>query len=476
MQLDLILAGVPKGEDYLGPKEDRTYYSTFYTGTKTESGRFFVEVRKSEGKPFCYYNYIKYNTIDSESRAGGYFCLSVRMDSYCKDVIGISHFMENLFNKFVVGAFLQYKANAFNYLITSFSERQKVVTEMQSALITLLQTAMTNNDFVPIDVSFNTTKSNIIECNIADCNKDNVLSAVKKYAALAISNMALMAREQSVQKNFDAKLLSATAAKDQEIARISNDLMIAKEQQTKSLSEIAQLKNDVSKLETIITQKDNEIKQYNNRKSIEQIVGQIKEPLTRLASFTGANFPVRQAENTSSHSERHEPNDNSESFFSLFVKMGLPIINFIAILGIAYLIFFPIRGKLDIISANDWKISSIEELSRKIDGKLGAIPSRHEVIELPSSATDSSQLTVKSETRPGEFIDFAGVNAAKGLNIGISYAISAKGLPQGGKWTITGAELKEISNSAVIKPTQTGDVVIQYIVDQIAYQRTVKVQ
>ena len=64
MKVDLFVFGVPNGEDYWGPEEDRKYFGNFYDQSNDEV-KFFIQTRLSGGKPYCYYNYMVYKSHDS---------------------------------------------------------------------------------------------------------------------------------------------------------------------------------------------------------------------------------------------------------------------------------------------------------------------------------------------------------------------------------------------------------------------------
>ena len=98
MIIDLILHGVPNGQDVWGVNDDSHYFSTFYV-QKDEKEILTIEIRNVSGKAYCYYNYLKYNGVTaSDERAGAYLGITLRFDAYYKDVMNVYRLCEIVYN------------------------------------------------------------------------------------------------------------------------------------------------------------------------------------------------------------------------------------------------------------------------------------------------------------------------------------------------------------------------------------------
>ena len=97
MELNLVLSGVPNGEDYWGPSEDAPYFHTKYT-TSQENQKFDIQLRHNDYGCHVYYHYLVYNIVNSSSgRTGSYIGITLRLDSFCKDFLTIYQLLDMAF-------------------------------------------------------------------------------------------------------------------------------------------------------------------------------------------------------------------------------------------------------------------------------------------------------------------------------------------------------------------------------------------
>ena len=106
MKIDLFVHGVPYGESYWRKGDDQDYFGTFYDRSSDEV-KCLIQVRMSEGKAYCYFNYlVNRDVLDSQGRAGSYFGMTLRIDSYCKDIVNVYRILDTLFNIYVMGKYM----------------------------------------------------------------------------------------------------------------------------------------------------------------------------------------------------------------------------------------------------------------------------------------------------------------------------------------------------------------------------------
>ena len=90
MNVEILIHGVPDGQDYYGIAEERTYAELFYDNS-AESVKFVVETKTTGNIASVYYTYLRYKgMVGYGGRPGSYFGLTLRIDKYYQDVIHMS--------------------------------------------------------------------------------------------------------------------------------------------------------------------------------------------------------------------------------------------------------------------------------------------------------------------------------------------------------------------------------------------------
>lgn len=106
MDIEIFVHGVPNGQSFWGKEEDRNYFGNFYGQSGSDAVKYLIQTRSSNGKTYCYYNYLVYqNVIGNDGREGSYFGLSIRFDAYCKDFIGIYKILDTVFTAHVLNKY-----------------------------------------------------------------------------------------------------------------------------------------------------------------------------------------------------------------------------------------------------------------------------------------------------------------------------------------------------------------------------------
>lgn len=471
MNIDLILAGVPKGEDYYGPLEDRNYYATFYTGSKNEDSRFLVEVRQSGNKPYCYYNYIKFNTVDSETRGGGFFCLAMRTDMYCKDVVRIYHFLDIIFNKYVLNSILLPASQGYRYQITKFDSKIQEIAQMQKVLIDLLQMSFSNSDICLIDSAFNLKKKPGLEVNFSDCTNDNLLAAIKKYASISLSTTALLNRERNAQQTYESRLSNSLAAKEQEVANLQNELSQKVTQCKKYQTEISDRDRQIQQLSNEIKAKDAELKQISVRKDVSQIIDQIKDPIARLANYTGHSLQHSRQDLYSTHEEeREEP-----SLLQDIVTMVLPVLNLIVLLGIGGYMYYANTHQ----PTPPDNTSMLSQIWQYVQKEKTSIANTISGTDVATVSTGDTGITYKKADY--NTIDIQGFSGTCRINTKYTACYKGADGEVATKASVINGKDEAInsisgSNEITFTPKEKGTLTIRFIVGDRGFERTVNVE
>lgn len=314
MDIEIFVHGVPNGQSFWGKEEDRNYFGNFYGQSNSDVVKYLIQTRSSNGKTFCYYNYLVYqNVIGSDGREGSYFGLSIRFDAYCKDFIGIYKILDTVFTAHVQNKILKYQNGNYKYTIADFVSASDIMGKIKEAIWQLLQTTLTNESVCSLR-GFTIGGGKLPTGNLYEATTNDVEATVKQYGMIALSPYYPTVREKGMAQQYDSKLQSV---KQQYEERYSAEIN-AKEQTNRSLSEsLASLQKKCAKLQEAIAHKDkiiaqkdsaitnleNHIKQIEKTQKAVKNIDLIKAPIIELADILGGQR-VR-GENIKQKTEHH---------------------------------------------------------------------------------------------------------------------------------------------------------------------------
>ena len=255
MKFEVLVHGVPYGQDYWGPDFDRSYAAPFYN-TSENGLQYVVETRKADGKNYCYYTYARYgNVLDCEGRRGSYVAVTYRFDMFYTDAKRVFQILETVFEKCILGSIIEYSGTNYKFLCRSLKEKEDVMKKVEDDTLKLLQLSVLNNKLLTIDDAFihkNVAKTIL---NIDDCTDSNVLSALKQVSKVVATLDAPDARDKKIAE-LQGSLATEKAQhqKDNEVWRgkleaIKTDDKLIAENQNLS-NELFQSKKNYESLET----------------------------------------------------------------------------------------------------------------------------------------------------------------------------------------------------------------------------------
>lgn len=413
MTVDLIIHGVPNGQDSWGKDDDRHYLSTFYT-SKDDKEYLSVELRKVSGKPYAYYHYLKYNNVvAADGRPGSYLGITLRIDAYYKDTFNIYNILEIIYNRYLADlAFTLERGDGIRYKIPRFELIDGELKDIQSKVINLIALSAKPKDFENINDSFFNNDNKTLKAFLLDCTQDNVLQAVKKYGRVEVSKFYPSMTEMQKVKTVESKYGDVISQKDKDLknanARI-NDLMTQQQHLQTNIAnlnnEIESLKNDLkdknirlaglqnterkiqeleqkkSALEKESKGKDieivrlkNDINRYKDHRNIKELLEQIKDPLWKLAEIAGrqsVTFPDSYIDtdsqdiSNSNHSNKKRKQEigkntgkrkKSSKKWNPMILIAISTILLLGLLGASYFIYNNARNDKEPLKAT----SSIE--------------------------------------------------------------------------------------------------------------------
>ena len=458
MDIEIFVHGVPNGQSFWGKEEDRNYFGNFYGQSNSDAVKYLIQTRSSNGKTYCYYNYLVYqNVIGSDGREGSYFGLSIRFDAYCKDFIDIYKILDTVFTAHVQNKILKYQNGNYKYTIADFVSASDIMGKIKEAIWQLLQTTLTNESVCSLR-GFTIGGGKLPTGNLYEATTNDVEATVKQYGMIALSPYYPTVREKGMAQQYDSKLQSV---KQQYEERYSTEIN-AKEQTNRSLSEsLASLQKEYAKLQEAIAHKDkiiaqkdsaitnleNHIKQIEKTQKAVKNIDLIKAPIIELADILGGQR-VR-GENIKQKTEHHY---SAKGLISL-VKLIMLFVVFIVVV----LQLFKVSPK----ESN--QLTHLDGCVTQLNEEIEELRNQFASGEQDETTTDPSdnEETVK--------INVEGYNEGKKqyLQKDKEYVVTVLNSknPKDGYWNISGGHIsgKAQGESIHFVPTADNEVEITYI-------------
>lgn len=450
MNVEILLHGVPEGQDYYGVEEERANAELFYDNS-VESVKFVVEAKKTSNNAFVYYTYLRYKGIvGSGGRPGSYFGLTLRMDKYYRDVIHVYNMLEMMFKKYVVGVLLSSSGESYKYLTSSFASKKTEIEQLQQGLIQLIQGTCNWSKFVDIDEDFLNPITTAALCNIADITENAMLASIKKYSKVVLSPDYKL----NVVKEYEKKLQDAEGKGGSIVAE--KDKKLAEKDR-----EIGSLKSTVGTQKAKIDALQTENMQLKKNGNLIQMISGIKEPINSLAEY----FHV--------HDSQKNPPRPSYGFKNFIIGIASCVLSAIVIVLLLFaktpknIDTKPLQNQIaELTKANS-------QLKEEIEIKNNTITDlRTQLAQKPKESPSGSSTPPPSVIMKNLRIDIDPYKEGNQLDCDKTYTIKVKekdgakvDYKGNGKWTIKNAEItqgKNTDSKIIIKPNGKGSVEITY--------------
>lgn len=471
MDIEIFVHGVPNGQSFWGKEEDRNYFGNFYGQNSSDAVKYLIQTRSSNGKTYCYYNYLVYqNVIGSDGREGSYFGLTVRFDAYCKDFIGIYKILDSVFTVHVLNKILKVQNGNYKYIIADFVSASVLMDNINKAIWQLLESTLTNEGVCSLG-SFAIGGGSLPTSNLYEITANDVEATVKKYGKIALSPYYPTVREKDMAQQYDSKLQSV---KQQYEDRYNAEIN-AKEETNRSLNnsltsvkkECAKLQKEIADRDKIIAQNNSEITnlkcQINrigqNQKAVKNI-NLIKEPIIELAKLFGDQRMHVDEENTKQKKE------------NLFSIKGLISIANLAILLIILIVALSILFKVS--TKGDKPVDSLENLQ----DSTSILNRENENLKSQPSPYDNENISAGQDVNPfssettstSARIDVTNYDEAKRTYLQKNTEYHATVLdcpdPDNGTWSISGGTIKGNDKGEHITFVPNSDNVIITLTNQ----------
>lgn len=216
MNYELILHGCPNGQQFAGQyKPHEAYLKTFYIEYHDKYPSLLVEFRNSR----MFYSYIIKDIKGASGRSGGYFALTLSLDHYCTDLLGIYAFFNDLFQNLVTGSILRPDSNgSYTFLSESMADfepmRQRMELKAGNYLQNLEPTIFSAlNNFAPA------RKTERI--SIVDCATDSAIQLVPNGTRLDISMAYSSKKDAALIADKDRRIQQIQSTHSNSGSRIS---------------------------------------------------------------------------------------------------------------------------------------------------------------------------------------------------------------------------------------------------------------
>lgn len=459
MDVEILLHGVPSGQDYFGIKEEQKLAESFYTSSN-ESVKLVVEARKNGNTPYVYYTYLRYkNIVGAGGRSGSYIGITLRLDMYYTDVVHMYNMLDIAFKKYIIGALLTPTGESYKYISSDFNSKKSEIEQLQQGILKLIETTCVFSKFLKIDNSYINQITNAPTCNVADITEGTMSATIKKYSKIVLSPDY----KSNLEKEFEKKLQEAEG-RGGSIVLEKDKIITQKNTTIASLnSTIASRDTKIATLEQEVKRKDQELLQNKQKGDITQIVGKIKEPIFALSEY----FRIQD-----SSSRKPSPKFGAKNFKLGVINGGLSVCILLCVIVMNFVNFHTEdTAKTE---------QTIEELNKKIAKLQSDINTRNQEINQLEERIKELSNPVPQPTptaQPKQLrIDVKGYKSGSKLSTEKGYEISIKEgnnyYDGNGTWTIQNADIVNgnvNSTKITIKPDGKGKVTLKYNVHSEGY-------
>lgn len=202
MNVVFRIFGTPRIFDiFKSTDSEEIYFQNFYD--KSRENTKFVIHRMASGR--VSYNYLRYNFVSSEGRLGSFLGMSIVFENeYCFDVTNLYKLLDAVYKTILSeGVLVREVSNnpeiQAKYLVSRFQDAPNEIRRIEAIVLKNLEAEFLD-DIHPLDNTFYAASSNLVrKLNNAKGN-DLFLTALRKYAWVAISSDFEDNEELSLEK------------------------------------------------------------------------------------------------------------------------------------------------------------------------------------------------------------------------------------------------------------------------------------
>lgn len=289
MNVEIYIHGTTDGYDAYTTATDKDQYIQIFYGAEYNDQSLIIETKIVENNIYCYYTYFRKNIQTYVGRPGGYIGMTLRTDSFVRNVQVMYQVMDMIYSQFITGSIVSDGDNR-KFIVRNLKENTKKVVDQ---IVNLLSQTIQTKDIVKMDESFLGNAGAALSYNPCDNRCKDLISEYKKAEKLIISPSSSLLREQQKAKEYQQKLeyikketeeryvsqLHKMQSENKKLQKerdgILDDLHTHVEMQKK-------LENHVCALEDKLSESERKNKILSDQANLKTELTKISEPLMRL--------------------------------------------------------------------------------------------------------------------------------------------------------------------------------------------------
>lgn len=218
----LFVHGVPAGKKQWGKfcKEDQLYLDQFYQDNKDIQEYMKVECRNIAGGPSIFYTFIIGKNINAcDGRQGSYFALTLKMNSYYRDIQNIYAILKAAYHKYCMGLLLTDCQNFVQFTIHDFQNKNEELLALEKSISDYISNFSHDSDIKPLDKQMLVVGKTKSIC-LSDCDAESALQLIRANGSILVSEFYASFREQKREQLHAEELKSAQTRYAAEINKI----------------------------------------------------------------------------------------------------------------------------------------------------------------------------------------------------------------------------------------------------------------
>lgn len=289
MIIDIFIHGSTEGYDTYTTATDKDQYIQTFYGAEYNDQSLIVETKIVDSNIYCYYTYFRKNVQTYSGRLGGYLGITLRTDSFIRNVLVMYQVMDMIYSQFITGSIISDDDNK-KFIVRNLKEiNKKVVDQIVNLLSQIIQT----KDIIKMDESFLGNAGAALSYNPCDNRCKDLVAEYKKAEKVIISPSSSLLREQQKAKEYQQKLEYIKKETEEKyvsrIKKMQADVQMLKKEKEEALSELDNhikqrdtLKNHVCVLEMELQESKQKIKSLSDQANLKTELVKISDPLMRL--------------------------------------------------------------------------------------------------------------------------------------------------------------------------------------------------
>lgn len=440
MNVEIYIHGTTDGYDAYTTATDKDQYIQTFYGAEYNDQSLIVETKIVESNIYCYYTYFRKNIQTYVGRPGGYIGMTLRTDSFVRNVQVMYQVMDMIYSQFITGSIVSDGDNR-KFIVRNLKENTKKVVDQ---IVNLLSQTIQTKDIVKMDESFLGNAGAALSYNPCDNRCKDLLTEYKKAEKLIISPSSSLLREQQKAKEYQQKLEYIKKETEEryvsQLHKMQSENKKLQKERDGILADLhthvemqKKLENHVCALEDKLSESERKNKILSDQANLKTELTKISEPLMRLNTLlqrVGIGVPSLQKNQPAMRRfeadfEKRRPEKVSSYKSSNIWKIALILFALASIL-LLLVLFFQIKlyskynnsyvedPKVENVQVGDinekkgqalTKIEDLEEFDQKKDEMENARIDIKGQNTYPDGLVEETRYPIGLVTKEGNYVD-----------------------------------------------------------------------